>query len=55
MPQWTQARSYNWGVENNLNWVLDVVLHNDLIGLRTDNGPANMATGLHATLNLSKP
>jgi hypothetical protein len=34
--------------------VLDVVFHDDLMRLRTENGPANMATIKHAALNLIK-
>ena len=46
----------HWGVENRLrlHWVLDVVFHDDLMRLRTENGPANMATIKHAALNLIK-
>ena len=29
----------HWGIENRLHWVLDVVFHDDLMRLRTDNGP----------------
>ena len=44
----------HWGVENRLHWVLDVVFHDDLMRLRTDNGPKNMATVKHMALNLMK-
>jgi predicted transposase YbfD/YdcC len=44
----------HWGVENRLHWVMDVVYHDDLMRLRTDNGPANMAVVRHAALNLTK-
>lgn len=44
----------HWGIENNLHWMLDVVFHDDLMRLRTDSGPANMATVRHAALNLFK-
>lgn len=44
----------HWGIENRLHWVMDVVFHDDLMRLRTDNGPANMATIRHAGLNLIK-
>jgi hypothetical protein len=30
---------------------MDVVFHDDLMRLRTENGPANMATMRHAALN----
>ncbi len=34
--------------------VLDVVFHDDLLRLRTENGPANMATIKHAARNIIK-
>lgn len=42
----------HWGIENRLHWVLDVVFHDDLMRLRTENGPRNMATVKHMALNL---
>jgi len=42
----------HWHVENRLHWVMDVVFHDDLMRLRTDNGPANMAAVRHMSLNL---
>lgn len=42
----------HWGVENRLHWVLDVVFHDDLMRLRTQNGPKNMATIKHMAMNL---
>lgn len=42
----------HWGIENRLHWVMDVVFHDDLMRLRTEHGPANMATIKHAALNL---
>lgn len=42
----------HWGIENRLHWVMDVVFHDDLMPLRTDHGPANMATIRHMALNL---
>lgn len=42
----------HWGVETQLRWVMDVVFHDDLMRLRTEHGPANMATIKHAALNL---
>ena len=44
----------HWGVENNLHWIMDVVFHDDLMRLRTQHGPANMAVIRHAALNLFK-
>lgn len=42
----------HWGIENRLHWVLDVVFHDDLMRLRTANGPHNMATIKHMAMNL---
>jgi predicted transposase YbfD/YdcC len=42
----------HWSIENRLHWVLDVVFHDDLIRLRTDHGPKNMATVKHMAMNL---
>lgn len=42
----------HWHVENRLHWVMDVVFHDDLMRLRTNNGPANMAAVKHMSLNL---
>jgi predicted transposase YbfD/YdcC len=42
----------HWGIENRLHWVLDVVFHDDLMRLRTDHGPKNMATIKHMAINL---
>jgi len=50
--QFARAVRSHWGIENRLHWVMDVVFHDDLMRLRTDHGPANMATMRHAALNL---
>ena len=42
----------HWGIENRLHWVLDVVFHDDLMRLRTESGPKNMATIKHMAMNL---
>jgi len=42
----------HWHVENRLHWVMDVVFHDDLMRLRSRNGPANMAAVRHISLNL---
>jgi len=42
----------HWGIENRLHWVLDVVFHDDLNRLRTQNGPRNMAVVKHMAMNL---
>ena len=50
-----RRRARPLGLENRLHWVLDVVFHDDLMRLRTDNGPANMAAVRHMSLNLIRP
>lgn len=50
--QFAKAARAHWGVENRLHWVMDVVFHDDLMRLRTQHGPANMATIKHAALNI---
>ena len=52
--QFARAVRAHWGVENRLHWVMDVVFHDDLMRLRTENGPANMATIRHAAINIIK-
>lgn len=42
----------HWGIENRLHWVMDVVFQDDLMRMRTEHGPANMATVRHMALNL---
>ncbi len=44
----------HWGIENRLHWVMDVVFHDDLMRLRTQNGPANMALIRHTAINIIK-
>lgn len=44
----------HWTIENQLHWTLDVVFHDDLSRLRSQNGPQNMATIRHAALNIVK-
>lgn len=50
--QFAAAVRAHWHVENRLHWVMDVVFHDDLMRLRTANGPANMAAFRHISLNL---
>jgi predicted transposase YbfD/YdcC len=50
--QFAYAVRAHWHVENRLHWLMDVVFHDDLMRLRSDNGPANMATVRHICLNL---
>jgi len=52
--QFAAAARAHRGVENRLHWVLDVVFHDDLMRLKTENGPANMAVVKHFILNLIK-
>jgi predicted transposase YbfD/YdcC len=47
----TAVRAH-WGVENRLHWILDVVFHDDLARLRSQNGPQNMAVVKHMAMNL---
>ena len=39
-------------MENRLQWVLDVVFHDDLARLRTGHGPQNMAIVKHMAMNM---
>jgi predicted transposase YbfD/YdcC len=50
--QFAAAVRAHWDVENRLHWVMDVVFHDDLMRLRSRNGPANMAAFRHMSLNL---
>jgi len=50
--QFAGAARAHWHVENRLHWVMDVVFHDNLMRLRTENGPANMAAVRHMSLNL---
>jgi predicted transposase YbfD/YdcC len=50
--QFAAAVRTHWHVENRLHWVMDVVFHDDLMRLRTRNGPATMAAVRHMSLNL---
>jgi predicted transposase YbfD/YdcC len=52
--QFASAVRAHWGVENRLHWVMDVVFHDDMMRLRTENGPANMAAIRHASINIIK-
>jgi len=45
------ARSH-WNVENNLHWVLDVTMNEDMARNRRDNGPHNLAVLRHMAINL---
>ena len=42
----------HWGIENNLHWMLDVVLNEDQNRTRMDNGPENFAVLRHMALNI---
>lgn len=50
--QFGAAVRSHWGIENRLHWLMDVAFHDDLMRLRTDHGPANMATVRHVALNI---
>ena len=52
--QLSRAARAHWGIENRLHWVMDVVFHDDLMRLRTQNGPQNMALIRHTVLNIIK-
>lgn len=52
--QAARAVRAHWGIENRLHWVMDVVFHDDLMRLRTEHGPTNMATMRHTALNIIK-
>lgn len=52
--QLLRAARAHWGIENRLHWVMDVVYHDDLMRLRTQNGPANMAIMRHTAMNIFK-
>ena len=42
----------HWGIENQLNWVLDVQFQEDNSRIRTDNAPENLAVIRQIALNL---
>jgi predicted transposase YbfD/YdcC len=42
----------HWSIENQLHWVLDVVLHEDESRTRVDNSAQNLAIVRHITLNM---
>lgn len=44
----------HWSIENNLHWVLDVVMNEDQARNRKDNGPENLALLRRLSLNLAK-
>lgn len=50
--EFAQAVRSHWHVENKLHWVLDMVFYDDYMRLRTNHGPANMATIRHFAINL---
>jgi predicted transposase YbfD/YdcC len=50
--EFAHAARQHWGIENGLHWVLDVVYREDECRIRKRNGPANLATIRHMTLNL---
>ena len=44
----------HWGIENQLHWVLDVVMSEDQARARKDNAPENIALLRRLTLNIIK-
>jgi len=44
----------HWGIENQLHWVLDVVMDEGQAGNRKDHGPHNLALLRKLALNLAK-
>ena len=50
----TVVRSH-WGIENQLHWVLDVIMDEDQARNRKDHGPQNLALLRKLALNLAKP
>ncbi len=44
----------HWAIENELHWVLDVALNEDLSRVRKDQAPENLAVLRHIALNLLK-
>ncbi|HEY5728875.1 MAG TPA: ISAs1 family transposase, partial [Anaerolineales bacterium] len=44
----------HWAIENELHWVLDVALKEDLSRVRKDQAPENLAVLRHIALNLLK-
>ena len=44
----------HWGIENQLHWVLDVVMDEDQARNRKDHGPHNLALLRKLALNLAK-
>jgi len=47
------ARSH-WGIENELHWVLDVIMNEDRSRARKDNAAANLATMRRVAINMAK-
>ena len=44
----------HWSIENQLHWVLDVIMDEDQARNRTDHGPQNLALLRKLALNLAK-
>ena len=44
----------NWGIENELHWILDIAFQEDRCRVRKDHGPENFALLRHMALNLLK-
>jgi len=52
--KYAEAVRGHWAIENNLHWVLDVVMNEDDARNRKDNSAENMAIIRHTALNLMK-
>ena len=50
--EFAEAARGHWGIENNLQWILDVTFHEDQSRLRIGHGAKNMAVVRHFALNL---
>jgi hypothetical protein len=49
-----RGRPPPWGIENQLHWVLDVIMDEDQARNRKDHGPQNLALLRKLALNLAK-
>lgn len=47
-----KARAEHWGIENQLHWMLDVILGEDVCRIYCGNAAASLATIRHFSLNM---